>query len=92
MRFKKTSLLVKLLLLAICVYCVISLISLQKTYVGLQRELDELQSENVAKVQTTQQLADDIAQVDTPEGIRKLARDRLGYVENHEILFLINDN
>ena len=91
MRFKKTSLLVKLILLAVCAYCVVSLITMQRSYVGLRRERDDLQTENASKVQTMLQLEEDIAQVGTPEGIRKLARERLGYVENREIYFLFNN-
>ena len=92
MRFKRTSLWLKLAILAVCIFCVASLISTQ-TEINKRRDAaDALQSEIVSKNQQVLQLEEDIDLLNTPDGTRKLARERLGYVEDGEIVFYDNDN
>ena len=92
MRFKRTSLWLKLAILAVCIFCVVSLITTQ-TEINRRRDTaDALQSEIVSKNQSILQLEEDIDLLNTPDGTRKLARTRLGYVEDGEIVFYDNDN
>lgn len=90
MRFKRTSLLVKLLILAVCIYSVVTLISLQPQNENASRDYKASVSAVQAKNQEKLQLEADIAALDTPDGTRKIARERLGYVEDGEIVFYDN--
>lgn len=92
MRFKRTSIMVKLLILAICIYSIVTLISLQPQNESAEREYRHLAAEVQAKNQQKLQLEEDIAALDTPDGTRKIARERLGYVEDGEIVFYDSDN
>ncbi len=92
MRFKRTSLWLKLAILAVCIFCVASLISIQTEINKRSQTVETLKSEIVIKNQNVLQLQEDIDILNTPEGARKLARERLGYVEDGEIVFYDNDN
>ena len=92
MRFKRTSLWLKLAILAVCIFCVASLISIQTEINKRSQAVETLKSEIVIKNQNVLQLQEDIDILNTPEGARKLARERLGYVEDGEIVFYDNDN
>ena len=92
MRFKRTSLWLKLVILAVCVVCVASLISIQNDINPRKQATDALKNEIVTKNQAVLQLEEDIDILNTDEGTRKLARQRLGYVEDGEIVFYDNDN
>ena len=92
MRFKRTSLWLKLAILAVCIFCVASLISIQTEINKRSQAVETLKSEIVAKNQNVLQLQEDIDILNTPEGARKLARERMGYVEDGEIVFYDNDN
>ena len=92
MRFKRTSLWLKLAILAVCIFCVASLISIQTEINKRSQAVETLKSEIVVKNQNVLQLQEDIDILNTPEGARKLARERLGYVEDGEIVFYDNDN
>lgn len=92
MRFKRTSLLLKLVILAVCIFCIASLIATQTEINKRKQITDALKDEIVSKNQSVMQLEEDIGLVDTDEGTRKLARQRLGYVEDGEIVFYDNDN
>ena len=92
MRFKRTSFWVKLLILAVCIYSVVTLVSLQPQIDEAARVYKASVSEVQAKNQTKLQLEADIAGLDTPDGTRKIARERLGYVEDGEIVFYDSEN
>ena len=92
MRFKRTSLLLKLAILAVCIFCIASLITTQTEINKRKQTTDALKDEIISKNQSVMQLEEDIDLVDTDEGTRKLARQRLGYVEDGEIVFYDNDN
>lgn len=92
MRLKKTSIWLKLAILAVSAFCIVSLIVTQTDINKRQQANDALKNEIVAKNQSILQLEEDIAILNTPEGTRKLARQRLGYVEDGEIVFYDNDN
>lgn len=92
MRLKRTSLWLKLAILAACIFCIASLITTQTEINKRRQQVEALQEEIVSKNQNVLQLEEDIAILDTPEGTRKLARTRLGYVEDGEIVFYDNDN
>ena len=87
MRFKKSSLLTKLLLLVMVVYAAITLVSLQNQVtvreteaVRLQAEIDEARQENLRLEQAIEML-------DTDEGVEAVARQKLGLVTPGEIVY-----
>ena len=92
MRFVKTSLWLKLAILAVCVFCVASLISIQTDINKRKQATDALKEEIISKNQAVLQLEEDIDMLNSDEGTRKIARQRLGYVEDGEIVFYDNDN
>lgn len=92
MRVKKTSFWLKLTILAVCFFCIASLIATQTEINKRKGDAEALKAEVVSKNQAVLQLQEDIDTLDTPEGTRKLARERLGYVEDGEIVFYDNDN
>lgn len=87
MRFKRTSLLTKLLLLVISAYAVITLVSLQDRVQAANdraRELDEqLQFANQECALAEQELSE----LGTDKSTISIARSRLGMVEIGEIVF-----
>lgn len=92
MQFKRTSIWVKLAIVAICVFCIASLITIQTDINKKQAATDALRSKIVSENQTVLQLEEDLDQLGTPESARKLARERLGFVEDGEIVFYDSDN
>lgn len=86
---KKSSLATKLVIFAICIYSVVSLISLQTDANRIKGEITELEAQVEEKNQMVLRLKEDIKALDTPEGIRNIAREKLGYVEEGEIIFHI---
>ena len=78
MKFVKSSLLVKLVILILVVYATVTLVRLrsqisESSIASTQQENDRLQSS--------------IDALDTPEGLEQVARDQLGMVSEGEIVF-----
>ncbi len=87
MKFKKTSLWIKLLMLVLVVYAAITLVSLQPQIDAAQSQAALLAESKSALEQENQELRDDIANMDTDEGVEKIARSKLGMRYNGEIDF-----
>ena len=72
MKFVRSSLLVKLVILIVVVYAVVTLVSLRS---------------QIADKQKNGKLEEAIANADSDEGVTAIAREKLGMVSNGEIVF-----
>lgn len=87
MKFVRSSLLVKLVILILVVYAVVTLVSLRTQIAEKNAEAAALTSSITAAEQKNGQLEEAIANADTDEGIMDIARDKLGMVSDGEIVF-----
>ena len=88
MRFKRSSLLTKLLILVLVVYATVTLVSLQSQVAEKNAEADALESSIAATEQENQRLQKAIDALGTDEGVEEVARRKLGLVSSGEILFI----
>jgi len=87
MRFKRSSLVTKLLLLALVIYAAVTLVSLQEQ-VEQSREQEKILEESIASTQQeNQRWNDKINALGTDIGVEQVARDKLGWVSDGEIVF-----
>ena len=87
MKFRRSSLLSKLIILALIAYATVTLISLQTQITDTLSASKQLESEIVSLTEQNMQLTDQIAQVNTIEGVMEIARTKLGLVTEGEIVF-----
>ncbi len=87
MRFKRSSLLTKILILVLVVYATVTLVSLQNQVTAKNAEAEALQAEIAAEKQENLRLEQAIDELDTQEGIEAVARQKLGMVARGEIVF-----
>ena len=87
MRFKRSSLLTKILILALVVYATVTLVSLQAQVTEKNAEAEVLQSQIDTEKQENFRLEQAIDNLDTQEGIEAVARQKLGMVSRGEIVF-----
>ena len=88
MKFTRSSLLMKILLLVLVVYATITLVDLQNNVTSLNAEAAELQTQIDRTNQEIFRREQDIANADTEEGIREQAREA-GMVEEGELKFYV---
>lgn len=86
-QFKKSPWLVRLIVAIILVFCMVTLIRLGREFSAIQRETEELEAELAQVQQTNAALSEDIEKMDTDEGVKEVARDKLGLVSEGEITF-----
>lgn len=86
-RFKKSSLITKLVIMILLVYSMVTLIYLQRQLSAKQLERQELETQITQVQQANAALSEDIAALDTEEGIEAVAREKLGLVSEGEITF-----
>ncbi len=87
MRFKKSSLITKILVLILVVYATVTLVSLQGQVTEKQAEAQALAAEISAARQENLRLEQSIDNLDTDEGVEAVARQKLGLVSRGEIVF-----
>ena len=87
MRFKRSSLAMKILILVLVVYTTVTLVSIQAQVTEKQAEAAELQSSIDVAKQENLRLEQAIDALDTEEGIEDAARQKLGWVSKGEIIF-----
>ena len=87
MRFKRSSLLTKILILVLVVYATATLVSLQSQVTEKEAEAQALQSDIAAAKQENLRLEQAIDALDTDEGVSDVAREKLGWVADGEIVF-----
>lgn len=88
MRLCKSSLITKLLILAVMAFAVITIVTIQPKISALQVERDALAEEVDAVRQENLELEQDIASLGTEDSVRKLARERLNMVADGEIVYI----
>ena len=87
MKFVRSSLLVKLVILIVVVYAVVTLVSLRSQIADKTAEAAALTSSITAVEQKNGKLEEAIANADSDEGVTAIAREKLGMVSNGEIVF-----
>lgn len=87
MRFKRSSLAMKILILVLVVYTTVTLVSIQAQVTEKQAEAAELQSSIDVAKQENLRLEQAIDALNTEEGIEDAARQKLGWVSKGEIIF-----
>ncbi len=87
MRFQKSSLVTKLLVLVLVVYATVTLVRLQDQLTAKKAEATQLTQELDAIEQENQRLEQAIDALDTDEGIAAVARQKLGMINRNQIVF-----
>jgi cell division protein FtsL len=87
MKFVRSSLLVKLVVLILVVYAVVTLVSLRSQITAKETQAAALTTSIAAAEQENGRLQESIDELDTDAGVEKVARDKLGMVSNGEIVF-----
>lgn len=91
MRLKKTSLLTKLLILAICAFALVSLVSLRGEIQEKRAQAEELRKQVMYAEQEQRELEEDMSKLGSDESIIKIASERLGMVFPGDIRFYDSD-
>lgn len=91
MKFIRSSLAMKILLLVLVVYATVTLVELQNNATALNAQAAELQSQIDKINQENLSRKQDIENIDTEEGVRDLASEQ-GLVEEDEIIFRVTGN
>ena len=87
MKFVKSSLLVKLVILILVVYATVTLVSLRKQINEKNEQEAILNSSIAATTQENNRLQDSIDALGTDVGVEEVARDKLGMVDEGDIVF-----
>lgn len=87
MRFKKTSLLTKLIILVVAVYALVTLVRLQDKITDANREVRQLEEQVLYAEQEYALVEQDLEELGSDKSVKKIARARLGMVEAGEIIF-----
>ena len=87
MRFKRSSLVTKVLILVLVVYATVTLVSLQSQVIEKETLAAALQDDITAAQQENLRLEQAINALGTDEGVEAVARQKLGLVAPGEILF-----
>ena len=85
MKFKRSSLMTKIIVLVPILAATVTLVSLQAQWEETQAAA--LEDEVAAAAQENQRLEAAIAEIGTEAGIKNIARQELGLVEDGEIIF-----
>ena len=87
MKLVKSSLLVKLVILILVVYATVTLVSLRKQITEKNEQEAILNSSIAATQQENNRIQDSIDALGTDAGVEAVARDKLGMVEEGDIIF-----
>lgn len=87
MKFIKSSLLVKLVILILVVYATVTLVRLRSQINEKDAEAAGLTSSIASAQQENDRLQSSIDALDTYDGLEQVARDQLGMVNEGEIVF-----
>ena len=85
---RKSSLITKLIILAVVIYAVVTIVALQPKIDTLKSESNSLHDEVLALQEANRSLQNDIEAMNTDEGIMKIARERLNLVADGEWIFI----
>ena len=87
MKFKRSSLWTKLIVMVVVVYAAVTLVLLQSQVNGKREEAAALSRDIVSAQQEQQRLTDANENIDTDEGVEEIARNKLGMTYPGEITF-----
>ena len=87
MKLVKSSLLVKLVILILVVYVTVTLVSLRKQITEKNEQEAILNSSIAATQQENNRIQDSIDALGTDAGVEAVARDKLGMVDEGDIVF-----
>ena len=87
MRNKVLSTVIKVMALVLVLFAVYTLVSLQGEITRKELQSNELEHDIAATKQDIQRIQENIDAVSTDEGVRKIARDKLGLVGAGEYVF-----
>ena len=87
MKLVKSSLLVKLVILILVVYATVTLVSLRKQITEKNEQEAILNSSIAATQQENNRIQDSIDALGTDAGVEAVARDKLGMVDEGDIVF-----
>jgi len=87
MKFKRSSLMTKLAILLLAAAATVTLVSLQSQLAEKERLTTELREQVAAVEQENQRLEAAIEETGSEESVKAIARQKLGLVENGEIIF-----
>lgn len=87
MKLVKSSLLVKLVILILVVYATVTLVSLRKQITEKNEQEAILNSSIAATQQENNRIQDSIVALGTDAGVEAVARDKLGMVDEGDIVF-----
>lgn len=87
MKFVKSSLLVKLILLILVVYATVTLVSLRQQINEKNEQEATLTGSIASTTQENNRIQDAIDALGTDEGVEAVARDKLGMVDEGDIVF-----
>ena len=87
MKLVKSSLLVKLVILMLVVYATVTLVSLRKQITEKNEQEAILNSSIAATQQENNRIQDSIDALGTDAGVEAVARDKLGMVDEGDIVF-----
>ena len=85
---RRFSLITKLILLAVMAYAVVTIVSLQPKINTLRAENEALSDEILALEQDNAALQEDIEALGSDDSVMKIARERLNYVLDGEIIYI----
>lgn len=88
MRPRKSSLITKLVLLAILLYAVATVAALQPKLEQLKQQRSTLRDEIAELEDANAQLQEDSSALGTDDSVRKLARERLNLLEDGDRIFI----
>ena len=87
MKLVKSSLLVKLVILILVVYATVTLVSLRKQITEKNEQEAILNSSIAATQQGNNRIQDSIDELGTDAGVKAVAREKLGMVDEGDIVF-----
>lgn len=88
MRLCKSSLISKLVILAVMIYAIVTIVTLQPKINALKSEKAALNEEVAALQQSNLEIEADIEQLGTDASVIKIARERLNLVSDGEIIYI----
>lgn len=88
MRLRKSSLITKLIILAVMIYAVVTVVTLQPQINALKAERASLEAKVAAAEQTNLELQENIDALGSDEAVIDIARERLNLVADGEIVFI----
>ena len=88
MRLCRSSLITKLVILAVMLYAIVTIVTLQPKINALKSEKEALSEEVSALQQSNMALQEDIDQLGTDDSVIKIARERLNLVSDGEIIYI----